>query len=97
MEKLLLTPEEAAELLSIGRSKLYQLLSVGALRSVTIGSSRRIPADALRSFVDEVVAGRANVGGNIASGASPSESADDSADAPPRFDAGPFSTARRTA
>lgn len=51
MDKLLLTPEEAAERLSVGRSKIYALISEGRLRSVRLGGSRRIPAAALVAFV----------------------------------------------
>jgi len=51
VEKLLLKPEEAAEALSIGRSKVYELIGTGELPSVRIGASRRIPADALVEFV----------------------------------------------
>lgn len=51
MEKLLLTPEEAARTLSIGRSKVYELLRAGAIASIRIGASRRIPAEALRAYV----------------------------------------------
>jgi excisionase family DNA binding protein len=52
MMKLLLTPEEAAESLSISRSKLYELLAAGDVESLRIGGSRRIPFDALEDFVD---------------------------------------------
>lgn len=52
MEKLLLTPEDAADLLSIGRSKLYELLGDGRLASVRIGASRRVPMSALYEFVE---------------------------------------------
>ena len=51
MDKLLLTPVEAAQALGIGRSKVYELLSSGELDSVRIGSCRRVPADALHSFL----------------------------------------------
>jgi excisionase family DNA binding protein len=51
MEKLLLTPEDAAELLSIGRSKVYDLIGDGRLASVRIDSSRRVPMSALLEFV----------------------------------------------
>ncbi|CAN5400521.1 hypothetical protein BH24ACT7_BH24ACT7_05250 [soil metagenome] len=54
MEKLLLTPEEAAEALSIGRSKIYELIGQGRLGSIRIDASRRIPADALIEFVDHL-------------------------------------------
>lgn len=52
MINLLLTPEDAAEMLSISRSKLYELLAAGEVESVRIGGSRRIPVDALEDFVD---------------------------------------------
>lgn len=51
IEKLLLKPEEAAEMLSIGRSKVYELIGTGELASVRIGSSRRVPTVALIEFV----------------------------------------------
>ncbi len=53
MDKLLLTPEEAAKALSISRSKLYELLATNQLESVRIGASRRIPASALDQFVEQ--------------------------------------------
>jgi excisionase family DNA binding protein len=56
MEKLLLTPEEAAELLSVGRTTVYDLIRLGALASVKIGKARRVPADAVRQYVDRLVA-----------------------------------------
>ena len=50
-EPILLTPLEAAQVLRIGRSKLYQLLQAGELESVHIGACRRIPAEALNDLV----------------------------------------------
>ena len=54
MDKLLLTPEEAAEMLSIGRSKLYELLATGELTSIRLGGCRRVPTDAIRQFVAQL-------------------------------------------
>ena len=51
MDKLLLTTPEAAKALGIGRSKVYELLQTGQLTSVRIGASRRVPADAVHTFV----------------------------------------------
>ena len=51
MDRLLLTPEYAAELLGVGRTKLYELLRTGAIESVRIGPARRTPADALHDYV----------------------------------------------
>ena len=51
VDKLLLTPEEAATVLSIGRSKVYELIGDGRLASVRVDTSRRVPAWALTEFV----------------------------------------------
>jgi excisionase family DNA binding protein len=51
VDKLLLTPTEAAEALSIGRSKVYELMRAEAICSVRIGTCRRIPASALEEYV----------------------------------------------
>jgi excisionase family DNA binding protein len=52
--KLQLRPEEAANLLSIGWSKVYELIGTGELASVRIGASQRIPAEALSEFVRQL-------------------------------------------
>jgi excisionase family DNA binding protein len=59
MDKLLVTPREAADVLGVGRSKVYELLRNGTLASVRIGASRRIPVDALAVFVNNLQAVRA--------------------------------------
>lgn len=51
MSKLLLTVPEAATALAMSRSKLYELMASGMVRSVRIDGSRRIPAEALETFV----------------------------------------------
>ena len=56
MEKLLLSPIEAADQLGIGRSKIYELMRLGDLRSVKIGGSRRITRAALAEFVSRLEA-----------------------------------------
>ena len=53
MDKLLLRPTEAADLIGVGRSKLYQLLATGELPSIRIGGSVRVPLQKLRDWVDE--------------------------------------------
>jgi excisionase family DNA binding protein len=50
-EQLLFRPTEAAQRLGIGRTKVYELMASGALRSVKIGSARRVSANALADFV----------------------------------------------
>ena len=48
---LLLRPEDAARALGVGRTKVYELMRSGALRSVRVGGLRRIPVAALNEFV----------------------------------------------
>ena len=57
MDQLLLRPEEAARVLGIGRSKLFELLATSALPVVRIGRATRIPAPALRRWVEEHTVG----------------------------------------
>ena len=51
---LLLTVEQAAERLRLGRTTVYALISTGELESVTIGRLRRIPAEALPEYVSRL-------------------------------------------
>ena len=55
MEPLLLRPEEAAGILGIGRSRIYELLAAGELPVVRIGRFRRIPVAALRVWIEDRV------------------------------------------
>lgn len=50
-EKRLLTIDEAAQRLGIGRSHAYVYVLRGELESVKLGRSRRIPAEAVDEFV----------------------------------------------
>jgi excisionase family DNA binding protein len=54
-EKLLVTVTEAAEMLNLGRSTVYDLISIGELKVVKIGRAARIPTADLREFVDRRV------------------------------------------
>ncbi|MFJ9021631.1 helix-turn-helix domain-containing protein [Streptomyces sp. NPDC102259] len=48
---VLLTVEEAARRLRIGRTLCYRFVSSGELESITVGHLRRVPADAVPEFV----------------------------------------------
>lgn len=52
--RLLYRPEEAAAVLGLGRTKVYELMATGALRSVKVGGARRVSATALADFVAEL-------------------------------------------
>jgi len=49
---LLLGVRDAAQVLGIGRSTLYELIAVGEIEVVHIGRSARVPVVALQAFVD---------------------------------------------
>lgn len=59
-QPLLLRPTEAADALGLSRSTVYELLATGAIESVAIGRSRRIPYAALLTWVDEQRAAQAS-------------------------------------
>jgi excisionase family DNA binding protein len=54
-ESLLLTPEEVAAELRIARSRVFELIASGELRSMKIGRSRRVTRQALGAFVQRLV------------------------------------------
>jgi excisionase family DNA binding protein len=54
VNKLLLTTGEAAEVLGVGRTTVYELLNAGLVESVRIGRARRIPRAALVVYVDRL-------------------------------------------
>ena len=48
------TVEQVAEMLNIGRDKVYYLLRTGQLRSIKIGKSRRITDQHIADFVSSL-------------------------------------------
>lgn len=52
--RIVLTVEEAADRLGIGRTLMYSLVASGEVESVQIGRLRRIPVDALANFVERL-------------------------------------------
>jgi len=61
-KQLLITVDEAARRLSIGRSHIYEQMQRGRLRSVRIGRSRRILERDLEGFIDELLGDRPALG-----------------------------------
>ena len=55
MEKLLLSPEEAGEVLGVARSTIYDLMRMGVLASVKIGRRRLVPVTACREMVERMM------------------------------------------
>lgn len=52
IERLAYKPIEAAELLGVSRSRLFQLLRSGELESVRYGRTRLIPRSSLERFLN---------------------------------------------
>ena len=51
-EKLLLTVPEAAKMLSLGRSKTYEMVAAGELPVIRIGRAIRLPVKGLNEWVE---------------------------------------------
>ena len=51
--KLLLTVEEAAQALNLGRTRMYALLQRRSVASVKIGRTRLVPVSALHVFIEQ--------------------------------------------
>lgn len=51
---VLLTVEEAARRLRIGRTTCFRLVLAGEIESVTVGRLRRVPADAVPAYVTKL-------------------------------------------
>jgi excisionase family DNA binding protein len=60
--RVLYRVEEAAELLSVSRTRIYELIRSDQLRTVRVGKSRRVPARALDDYVARLMRGRAGNG-----------------------------------
>ena len=52
--RLLLTVEEAARLLGIGRTTAYALVKSGELGSIALGRLRRIPAECVTEYINRL-------------------------------------------
>lgn len=48
----LVTVKQAARMLSLGRSTVYELIAAGRLEVVHIGRSARVPVDAIATLVN---------------------------------------------
>ncbi len=55
-DKRVYTVPEAADVLGIKSTTMYKLIREGQIRSLKIGSLRRIPAEAIDEFIQEMLA-----------------------------------------
>lgn len=56
--KLLISTEEAARTLGIGRTRMYELLRTGEVPSIKLGRSRRIRPEDLEEYVQHLTEDR---------------------------------------
>jgi excisionase family DNA binding protein len=61
MQTVLLKIPDVMERLSVGQTKVYELMSSGELRSVKVGRSRRVPSNDLERFIAELDDARPNM------------------------------------
>jgi len=54
--RVLLTVEQAAERLAIGRSNMFKLIKTKQIASVRIGQLRRVPATEIDAYVERLIA-----------------------------------------
>lgn len=51
-ERLAVTPAEAARMIGVGRTRLYELLGSGQIESLKLGQRRLVKVASLRKLVD---------------------------------------------
>jgi excisionase family DNA binding protein len=60
--RLMLTVEQAAEALGIGRTTTFALVKSGELESVRIGRLRRVPAEGIETYTNRLMAEQSQEG-----------------------------------
>jgi excisionase family DNA binding protein len=55
MQPLLLTVEDASKVLGVSRSKMYEMVAAGEVRSIKIGRMRRVPRKILDEYVERKI------------------------------------------
>jgi excisionase family DNA binding protein len=54
-QPILVTVEDAAEMLSIGRTAAWELVRKRKIKSVKIGRTRRIPITAIQEYIQQLI------------------------------------------
>jgi excisionase family DNA binding protein len=53
-EKLLYSPEEAAGMLGVSRSQVFELIARHQIESIKVGRLRKFPHDALLAYIERL-------------------------------------------
>lgn len=59
MNSILCSVNEAAQMLGIGRTKIYDMLSKGDLASMQIGTRRLVKIDSIKALIERATGGAA--------------------------------------
>jgi len=51
MDRILMKVQEAGEALGLSRSKLYELIAAGEIKTIRVGRAVRVPAASLHEWV----------------------------------------------
>jgi excisionase family DNA binding protein len=62
MPRIMLTPEQAAAALGIGRTTMFALIKSGEVESVRIGRLRRVPLDSIEAYTRQLIAEQTHEG-----------------------------------
>ena len=65
--RILYSVQEAAELLGVGRTFMFYLVATGEIESLKIGKLRKIPRDAIETYVDKLRSAEAAIRSSHAS------------------------------
>jgi excisionase family DNA binding protein len=55
-DRMLYRPAEAADAIGVSRARAYELIAAGTIPSIRIGSSIRVPVEALREWIGRQLA-----------------------------------------
>jgi len=55
-DRLLYRPAEVGEAIGVSRARAYELIATGTIPSIRVGSSIRVPVDALKQWIDRQLA-----------------------------------------
>ena len=53
-DRILLSVDDAAERLDIGRTFLYKLIAGGQIHTIRVGRLRKVPVEALREYIERL-------------------------------------------
>lgn len=54
--RVMLTAEQAAEAIGVGRTTMFALIKSGEIESVRIGRLRRVPLDSIEAYTNRLIA-----------------------------------------